>query len=29
MDGTGMHIHGRTKLHGAWSAISSAAIKYR
>lgn len=26
-DGTGMHIHGRTKLHGSWSAISSAAIK--
>lgn len=27
MHGTGMHIHGRTKLHGTWSAISSGAIK--
>jgi hypothetical protein len=25
--GVGMHIHGRTKLHGMWSAFSSVAIK--
>jgi hypothetical protein len=26
-NGTGMHIHGRTKLHGTWSAFTSVAVK--
>ena len=27
MDGVGMTVHGRTKLHGSWSAFEAAAIK--
>mmetsp|Transcript_58514 Transcript_58514/g.143148 ORF Transcript_58514/g.143148 Transcript_58514/m.143148 type:complete len:460 (-) Transcript_58514:999-2378(-) len=27
MEGLGMTVHGRTKLHGTWSAFASAAIK--
>ena len=27
MDGVGMTVHGRTKLHGTWSAFEGAAIK--
>mmetsp|Transcript_22483 Transcript_22483/g.53068 ORF Transcript_22483/g.53068 Transcript_22483/m.53068 type:complete len:227 (+) Transcript_22483:1271-1951(+) len=27
MDGLGMTVHGRTKLHGSWSAFSGAVIK--